>query len=173
VNAGVIYGRPLSLSRRTSVSFNTGSAIAVNDRLDTPDADRRVRAHITGSAQIVHELGRTWTASATYTRGFRTRDGIADLFFTDAITTRFGGLFSRRLSFASAASWASSSLQNDLAGGRHWGMAASAQTTYAISRWLGAYARYVYYRHRYGDNVALDDRFSRNIDRQGVRPQSL
>jgi hypothetical protein len=69
VQAGINYGRPLSISRRTSFSFSTGSAIAVRDDLSNPDAAPATTARLTGNASLTHELGRTWTARATYRRG--------------------------------------------------------------------------------------------------------
>jgi hypothetical protein len=167
VNAGVDYSRALSFSRRTSFSFGTGSAIAVSERVTGDEGGRRARAHLTGHAALVHELGRTWTTSLSYTRGFRTRDGLDQLYFSDAVTAHIGGLVNRRLSLAAQASWANSS--REFGGGNHAGKSASAQATYALGQFLAFYASYVYYQYRFDEQVPLDARLPRALDRQGVR----
>ena len=59
---GVDYRKPLSRSRRTFLRLNTGSVITNQvdtNQVDTDQVDdRHVRA--TGSAMLVHQMGRTW-----------------------------------------------------------------------------------------------------------------
>jgi hypothetical protein len=171
IDAGVNYARALSFSRRTTLSFGTGSAIAVSEPLDPAsggDREGRTRVRLTGRASLVHELGRTWTAQLTYARGFRNHDGFDELFFTDAVDAGVGGLISRRLSFAAGASWADSSIEYRSQGGRE-GRSASAQLQYGLNRLMALYASYSYYHYRYSSNVPLDERFPRQLDRHGVR----
>jgi hypothetical protein len=166
VDAGINYGRAISFSRRTSFSFGTGSAVTVSERSALPDGDPRTRIRLTGNAALRHEIGRTWSAQITYSRGFRTQDGFDGLYFTDAINAGIGGLITRRLSFAAAAAWADSSIDNR---GGHRGQSASAQLHYALTSFAALYARYAYYHYRYTDNVPLDPRVPRRVDRHGVR----
>ncbi len=168
INGGVNYGRALSFSRRTSLSFTTGSAVAVIDRDDGTSNDRRTRAFLTGNAALTHELGRTWTATLSYTRALRTWDEFRQLYFTQAVNAQVGGLLSRRMSLTGGASWADSSLQNQ-GGGTHRGYSASVRTQYALSRFLALYAQYVYYHYRFSDVIVIDARIPRELDRQGVR----
>ena len=170
VDAGVNYSRALSFSRRTSLSFGTGSAIAVSEPLDESDgqtAERRTRVRLTGQASLVHEMGRTWTANLTYSRGFRNHDGFNDLFFTDAVEAGLEGLVTRRLSFSAGTSWANSSSEYRSGGQR--GQSASAQLQYALTSFAAVYTRYIYYHYRYSDDIPLDERFPRQLDRHGVR----
>lgn len=171
VDVGVNYSRALSFSRRTSVSFGTGSAIAVSEPLDPATNERsngRTLVRLIGRASLVHEIGRTWTAQLTYGRGFRNHDGFDQLYFTDAVDASIGGLISRRLSLSAGASWANSSLEDRSRGGRN-GVSSSAQLQYGLTQFVAVYARYIYYHYRYSDNVTLDERFPRQLDRQGVR----
>lgn len=168
VNAGVNYSRALSFSRRTFFGFGTGSAIAVNDRVDIPDSDPRTRVRLTGNAALVHQMGRTWAAQIAYSRGFRTRDGFDGLYFTDAVRASLGGLVTRRLSFNAAAFWADSSIDGQ-GGGNHKGYSANAQAQYGLSRFAALYARYAYYHYSYSDTVQIDPRLPRQLDRHGVR----
>jgi hypothetical protein len=171
VTAGVSYSRALSFSRRTSVSLATGSALGVRDSVvETERVDhRRTVGRLTGNASLVHELGRTWTAQARYARGFVFREDFADQFyFVDSVTMSIGGLPHRRLSVAAGAVWATSTLER--AGrNRSSRLSSSAQATFALNRYLAAYARYVYYAYDYGADVPLDPRLPRKLDRQGVR----
>lgn len=168
VNAGINYGRALSFSRRTSLSFSTGSAIATTERIDVPGADKHTRIYLVGDAALTHELGRTWTASVSYTRGLRTMDGLDDLYFTQAVRGVLGGLVSRRLSVSSTISWADSTLENQ-GGGRHRGYAAGANAQYALTRALALYTSYTYFHYRFNDGVVIDRRLPRQLDRHGVR----
>ena len=168
VDAGVNYSRALSFSRRTTFSFSTGSAIAVNERIDVPGVDPRTRVRLTGNASLVHELGRTWTARAAYSRGFRTRDGFDALYFTDAVHGSLDGLITRRLSFSAAAAWADSSIDTGTAGG-HRGTSARAIAQYALTSYAALYTQYVYYRYRFSGNIVLDPRLPGRLERQVVR----
>jgi hypothetical protein len=103
-----------------------------------------------------------------YSRGFRTRDGFGDLYFTDALSANFGGQVNRRLSFSSVASWANSTLESNVGGG-YGGQSASAQATYALNQLLAVYARYIYFHYRFDERILLDERFPRQLDRHGVR----
>lgn len=168
VNAGVDYSRALSFSRRTSLSFGTGSAIVVTENLQVPDAKPLTRFHLLGNAGLVHEMGRTWTAQLSYTRGLVSRDGFGELYFTDAVTATVAGLVSRRLSLSGTGIWSVSTLDRP-GQNRYDRTSASAQATYALTRYLGLYTRYVYYHYEYGNDIPLDPRFARGLDRQGVR----
>jgi hypothetical protein len=168
VDAGVSYSRALSLSRRTYFSFGSGSAVAMNDRIDVPGSDPRTRVRLTGNAALTHQMGRTWTAQINYSRGFRTRDGFDGLYFTDAVNADIGGLVSRRFSLQAGAAWAGSSIDGAVSG-RHRGVSAHTVARYALSSWAALYARYVYYKYRFSDGVHLDPRLPRQLDRQVVR----
>jgi hypothetical protein len=169
VIASVNYSRALSFSRRTSFTFGSGSAIAVSDRVeDAPDGEPRTLPRLTANVALIHEMGRTWTAQVGYVRGFRTRDGFDDLYFTDGVSTQVGGLVTRRLSFSAAGQWSTSSLARERRTGNR-GVAASSRATYGLSRYLGLFASYVYYKYRYDEEVRLDPRLPRALDRQGVR----
>jgi hypothetical protein len=131
------------------------------------DGQRRTSVRLTGHAALVHHLGRTWTASLQYSRGFRTQDGLDQLYFTDAVTAGIGGLVSRRLSLSANANWATSSLE--YGSGGHAGTSASAEANYALNRFLALYAHYVFYKYAYDDLIQLDARIPRELDRHGVR----
>ena len=168
INAGVSYSRALSFSRRTSLHFASGSTYVASERLSDPNVDPRSRFRITGNASLVHELGRTWTASALYRRGLIFREGFEEPFSSDSASARIAGLVTRRLSFSAQGSWALSKLQR---GGRtgHRAFAGSANSTYALSQYFALFAQYIYYDYTFEEDVPLDPLFPRALTRQGVR----
>ena len=93
LDAGVDFARALSLSRRTTLAFDTGVA-AVADQLDT-------YYRLVGNARLVHELGRTWNATAVYARELGVLQRIARPIFSNAFTVGVGGLANRRVQFQS------------------------------------------------------------------------
>jgi hypothetical protein len=168
VQAGIDYGRPLSFSRRTSLSFSTGSTIAVREDLSSPESDPTVRARLTGAASLVHELGRTWTARTSYQRGLVFREGFDDYFFRDALATGIDGLVTRRLAVSAGATW-SFARQDRPGSNRQTVFSASAQATYGLGPYLGLFARYLYYEYDIGDDIPLDSRIPRALERHAVR----
>lgn len=166
VNAGLSYSRALSFSRRTSLSFSTGSAVAVSE--DILESESRMRVRLTGNLSLVHELGRTWTAQVVYNRGFTFHEGFNEPFFSDRVTAGIGGLVTRRLSLSADSAWVLSELNG---GGRtgQTGFTGNARGTYALNRYLALFAQYLYYSYEFEGDVPLDPRFPRALDRQGIR----
>lgn len=169
INAGVSYSRALSISRRTSFSFSTGSSVVRNDPLD-PTRDAQARFRMNGSAALTHEIGRSWTAFASYQRRFVFREAFAEPFSTDGVSVGVGGLITRKLEFSARAGWSLSAV-GDGQRNQHKASVAVAQARYGLTRYLAAYARYVYYRYRIGEDVVFADDLDlpRSLDRNGVR----
>ena len=170
IRAGVDYSRALSFSRRTYLSFSTGSAMAMHEAI-TPEAagnGSRNSFRLTGMAALTHEMGRTWTARASYFRGFVYREAFAEPYFTDSAAATVNGLITRRLSFSATAAWAFSKLDRPGSAG-HTAFSATANSTFALNRYLALFARYVYYEYQFDDEVPLDSRFPRALERNGVR----
>ena len=95
---GVDYRKPLSRSRRTFLQFNTGSVITNQVEPDQVATDQGDERHIraTGSAMLVHQMGRTWNTRAQYRRQVGYLEGFARPVFTDTATFAVGGLLTRR-----------------------------------------------------------------------------
>jgi hypothetical protein len=166
---GVDYGRQLSFSRRTRVSFSTGSGFLMGVRTAAGDQLRGL-LRVTGSAQIVHEIGRTWTARAAYRRGFQFREGFLDPFLTDGVTVSLNGLIARRVDFNANASYVNASRRGNLGGYDATG--ASVQLRYGLTRNLGVYARYNFYDYHFADLAdvsTVDELFYPQGQRNGVR----
>src|SRR5262249_29664257 len=61
VDAGLDFLKPLSLTRRTSLSFSFGPSMI--------DQNGSRQYRVVGDAVLNHEIGRTWVARASYHRG--------------------------------------------------------------------------------------------------------
>jgi hypothetical protein len=159
IDAGVDYNRTLSISRRTTLSFGTGSsAITVNDRL---------RFMAVGDAALNHEIGRSWNARASYGRHVRFDEAWAEPVLTDSINGLLGGLLSRRLNVSLTARAARGDV--GLRGTeRPVSYHAGARFQYALTRFMNCGLTYSYYHHRL-DETALVPDVLRAADRQSIR----
>lgn len=119
IDVGIDYNRPLSLSRRTIVTFSVGSTLmrrplvdpnGLGDLfLDAPDStigtSQSLQYAVTGNASLSHRIARTWTAQADYDRGVLFYEGIAQPVLSDAIRASLEGQLSRRMSFSASAGY--------------------------------------------------------------------
>jgi hypothetical protein len=160
IDAGVDYGRALSFSRRTSVSFGTGSsATSVDDRM-------YVRA--TGSARLNHEIGRTWTASATYARGVTVNESWQEPVFSDSVAGGVGGLITRRLQFQSSVSTSMGTVGVPSNRQRFDSTYGTLALSYAVSRFINTSVTYMYYHHQFDQAIVLPGSAPRTADRQSI-----
>jgi hypothetical protein len=167
IDAGVDYSRALSVSRRTNFSFSTGSALFYAS--DVEIAGRQgLHYALTGSANLTHEMGRTWTASLAVRRSVDYHEGFADPFIAQSASASLAGMISRRLSSSTSLSYSTGSV--GVGAGRNFGSGVfTSGLQYAISRYLAAMADYVYYQYRFDAAVAVDPRFPRSLSRNGLR----
>lgn len=162
-SGGIDYRRPLSLSgRRTTFTITPGWAI---DR-----RDGGFRLHATGSATVNHEIGRTWTAKASYRRGFRFADGFDAEMLANTATVSVDGLLSRRVSLGFGGQFVISADNRDQQSSRDYqAYSASSRVSYALTRNMSTYVQYIYYSYQFGNSVVLPASIGRRLDRQGVR----
>jgi hypothetical protein len=168
IDAGVDYSRALSVSRRTSFSFSTGSALFYASNTEIAGRQQGLHYALTGNANLGHEMGRTWTASLAVRRSVDYHEGFADPFIAQSASANLVGLLSRRLSFMSTVAFSQGTV--GVGNGRDFstGMA-GAGLQYGITRYLAATANYMYYRYRFDPLVAVDPRFPRSLSRNGVQ----
>jgi hypothetical protein len=167
IDAGVDYSRAISLSRRTMFSFSTGSAMQASEQIGA-SSDPRTRFHFIGAARLVHEIGRTWTATAAYRRSLNLREDFEQPLLTDAVTATVGGLVSRRLTMTIAAGWVNAA-GTDTGRTAYQALTASTQAQYALSRFFAVFARYFYYDYEIRDLTALQPGLPPSAQRNGVR----
>ena len=167
IDAGVDYSRAISLSRRTSLAFSTGSAVQMADstQLARPT---RTQFHFIGSARLQHEIGRTWTAAASYRRALNVREGFDQPLMTDAVAATLGGLISRRLEMTINAGFVDASGTIDTRTA-YQAFSASTNLQYALNRGVAIFARYFYYDYEFSDQAALESGLAVAAQRNGVR----
>jgi hypothetical protein len=162
LDVGLDYSRALSFSRRTTLSFGTGTT-ALTDGQTTS-------YHATGNAQLNHEIGRTWRATISYDRSFQFVGTLLEPVFYDAADATVGGLVNRRVRVQTSARASlgkmgrgSNSVDNDY--DTYQGIATVA---IALTRYLDLGVDYTIYRYRFGSAAVLPIGVPRDVERQSI-----
>jgi hypothetical protein len=160
VDAGIDYAGSLSLSRRTTLSFSTGSS-AFRDRHQT-------HFRIIGGAQLDREIGRSWRGVLAYARYGYYADRLGEVVFSDAVNLSVGGLITRRVSLHTGIG--ASYGRVGLADGNNRARAVYgfAGLSTALGRYVALGGNYTYYLHSFGAEVSLPGGIPREIDRQSI-----
>ena len=162
IDTGVDYNKTLSFSRRTSLSFSTGGT-ATHYQNDT---------YITaiGSANLTHEIGRTWTFRAGYNRDVDFVETFAAApFVYDSATVTLDGLLDRRWSFHAAGG---ASLGNLGFGSSSNGFDTYYATTgvnRALNRHFSLGIDYSFYRYNFAQTSLLPNGYNSDFSRSNVR----
>jgi hypothetical protein len=162
IDIGIDYRRPLSQTRRTFVSFNTGSTVA-----ESEIGGRRMQA--IGSASLVHYIKRTWTALVEYRRRLHYVEGFDRPLFGDAVTTGFNGLLSRQMELVVRASYTNGSVGVRANAPRFESYTASARVRRALSRRLAGYAEALFFHYAFDDAALRPPGIPQTFDRVAVR----
>jgi hypothetical protein len=148
INFGVDYSKPLSISRRTELAFSTGTA-AVRDR-ETQQNDYQ----LVGSASLSHEFGRTWNATASYSRQVRYVEQVSEPLIAHAMGATVSGSLSRRVEVKSGIS-ASTGRIGTGSGNGFDSYYASTQVSVGINRHFGLGGDYGYSKLAATDLILL------------------
>lgn len=152
VNAGVDFRRTLSLSRRTTVAFNSGTVMF------SEGGSRYYE--LVGMAELRREIGRTWFSSVGYTRDLTFVTVFQRPTFTESIKGTLTGLVSRRVSVSSVASVSRGKIGvSDDANGYSVYQAGGGLTV-GLVRSLGLSTHYSYFRYRFDQATGLPGAFS-------------
>jgi hypothetical protein len=160
-NLGGDYGRPLSTSRRTFVSFSGGTAA-----LESRDS---FRVFVTADARLSHELGRSWTGRVRYHRGITFVDEIAAPLLFQGLNADLNGLLSRRIDVGGTASLRQGTAGVSRAPSNYHVYGAVGRIRLALSRRAAVYAEYLFYHYRFGASVPLAASLPYYFDQQTVR----
>lgn len=161
IDAGIDFDRALSFSRRTRLSFGTGST-ALKDFNET-------RYHITGNARLTHDIGRTWQVALAYNRGGEFVETLREPLFSDSVNFGLGGLVSRRVQFHSNAGAAFGQVgfgELDRGFRNYYG---TSGVSFALNRHMALVVDYFLYRYTFDDTVALQPGMPPQLTRQSVR----
>ena len=160
IDIGLDYNRPLSFSRRTTLSFSSGSSLIPQD------GTRRYR--VTGEASLQHQIGRTWAAGLEYRRALRFIEAFPKPFFSDAIAARLKGNLSRRVEFAVSGGYSAGEIGLAAEGGAFGTYTASALLGVALTRHCALASEYLYYDYSFGQQPVAAA-FPARLNRQTAR----
>jgi hypothetical protein len=158
---GINYDRPLSVSRRTKVSFGFGSA--------TLDDGARTYFNVRGHASLNHEISRTWNASLSYRRGFSFIPGLLEPAFADSFGFDVGGGMSRRLFVDGSGGYSKGDVGLGEIGRGYDSYVARGRAQYLLWPWLSAYGEYFFYHYRFTDVAAIPSTLASRLNRRGAR----
>lgn len=169
IDVGVNYGRALSVTRNTYLSFGTGSAL-VTPTDASGSSGGNIHAHLTGNATLTHEMGRSWRAQVGYTRAVRFIQEFADPLLSDSTSGSLAGFLGPRLDLSIVGAYSSGSNAASRAEGRVYdSYTGSGQLRFALTRYLSAYTEYLYYHYQFHNGVVLLRDLPSAFDRQDVR----
>lgn len=160
VDLGIDYRKALSKFRNTTVAFTTGSAIV--------KGERQGQYRILADARLVRLIGRTWTTTFDYNRGFEFMNAFGGFVAADTITTSVGGFLSRSLEASASTSYTMGSLATP-GGGDVTTTSAAVRVEYGFTRSIAVDAQYNYYAHDLGGVAASATPLAPALSRQRVR----
>ena len=169
VDGGVDYSRTFRLgNQRTQLSFSTGTTMFTRQELDSTGVENdRFTVQFIGSANLFHQLSRTWSTQATYRRSVRFLDGFEEPALADTVSASLGGYLNERFDLVFLASYSSGAIGTHT---RNYDTAlASARLQYALFANLAAFAQYFFYHYTFDESVDLPLGYLPGQDRQGVR----
>lgn len=160
IDAGVDYGRSLSFSRRSTLSFGTGTTMV--------SADGKRQFRLTGGARFNHEIGRTWNAYVNYGRQVSLQERFLDPVISDGVSTGIGGLISRRLTFNAAVGGVVGSVGAEEEAPGFDTVNGSASLSLAVTRFVNVGVTYAYYHHQFDHGAVLPGFIEPQMDRQSI-----
>ncbi|MBA2355197.1 MAG: hypothetical protein H0V80_11080 [Acidobacteria bacterium] len=168
IDVGVDYSRALTIARRTSFSFGTGSNITRRSGQALGGPAPAV-FNVTGFATLNRAFLRTWNTGLNYGRATSYVEGFNEFGVFDSASAFVGGLFTDRLDGSAGLQYVHGRLGG---GGRDElsTLGAGAQLRYGISSNLAAFVSYTYARFGLPDNPQLQaSTLAFRPERQGVR----
>ena len=167
IDVGLDYNRPLSSSRRTFLSFGSGSAMS-SGRTGQRDYS------ITGNANLSHGFGRTGHVTLAYDRSLRMLEGFSTPVFTDNVLMSLVGNVAPRVALTTSAGYsvglARTAETDTMAtdnGLRAW--TATGRVNILLNKRSTLYAEYQRYQYNIGQSVHLLARIPNDQDRQTLR----
>jgi hypothetical protein len=160
IDVGVDYDRSLSLTRRTALSFSTGSVV-LSDR-------NQYRFHFNGRAALRHDMGRTWRTSLAYHRGAEFVGTLRAPVLADSVSAGLNGFLGRQV----RAHGTVGASRGDIGLGQDNGFAsyyASAGVTIGLTQYLGLDVRYAFLRADFDAPALLVPGLAAHFDRQSLR----
>ena len=173
IDVGIDLQKSLSLTRRTTFSFTTGTTFIKATPVNSTVAVGATKEfNVLGHASLTHYIGQTWSAAATYDRGVQMLDAVLVPYFVDGLTAAIGGNLGQRSTLAFSTSWISGAPLGLNSSTKDRALIESAWFQRSLGRRLTAYAQYTLYGQRFTPTglsaIDLPQRFNRNTARVGL-----
>jgi hypothetical protein len=162
IDVGLDYGDTLTISRRVRVSFGSSTSV-IRFQNDT-------HFRLNGRASISRGLRRTWSASASYVRDSEYTAGFVAPLLTDSANGWFGGLLNPRTRWGVGGVFSHGTVGFDTSGS-FYTYTFTTRLERALSRRMGVFAQYDYYKYQVPQNstqLPLFSMFARNMVTGGL-----
>lgn len=162
IDMGVDYRDTLAFARRTALSFGSStSALRIDDE---------THYRVNGSAVLSRGFRRTWSTSLGYARDTSFIAGFRAPVLSDSVNAAVGGLLSRRVRWKTGVGYSRGTVGFGTAN-TFSTYSGATRLELALTRRLGVYGQYAYYRYRVpaGSTAAeLVPRFARQAATAGL-----
>ena len=161
IDVGVGYNRTLFSSSRTSVGFTSGTS--------TVSTAQGSQFMVTGSARLMRQVSRLWTAQLLYDRGVQVPDGTFTPFFSDTFTGNISGYFNRRVMLRAFPSYARGTAGIGAQANPYDSLASTTRLEVGLGRRVAVYVEHFYYRYAFANNTDLPPGLAGGQNRNGAR----
>jgi hypothetical protein len=174
LDIGLNYSRGLSVTRKTTITFNSGSSIVPQEPQPVAQGENAslpgMSFVMSGGAALTHRMGRTWSARIEGTRGVEMLEGFARPVVANRLATNLAGNWSRWVSFSSVTGFTTGTVGvGGDAGTKYETWNASVALQIAVSRRCAIAAQYSAFSNRFGDEVLLPTGVTSTLQRQVLR----
>ena len=156
VDLGVDYSRPLSLSKRTTLAFYSGSSMV--------PSEGGTHVHLSGGASLTREIRRSWSARLDYGRALQLVETHDEPLLIDSLSLQIGGQVINRLNLGVSTSLTQGQAGFGAGDRSYATYLAAARARWSMSRTLTVYADSSFYRHNFGAAVEIAPRLERHMD---------
>jgi len=146
IDAGVDFGKAVSLTRRTSMTFAAGVS-GIENYGD-------VNYYFTGNVNVTHELGRSWTVFAEARRAANFYQTFGDPVVSTSVTGGISGLLHRRVQVGAQGGWSRGIVGIASIVPEFDSWTAGASMRYAIARSAGLSVTYSIFHYVFDENGA-------------------
>ena len=159
IDAGFGYRRPLSFSRRTTITANSGTALVTYGGGNS--------FTFVGNASLTHQLTQRTALSLSYYRDVSMWAGATRPYVSDAMSSSLSGVLTKDLGYAFGGSYSLGRSMIDINNG--FSLASgSGSLRYQLTRYVPFFVEYFYYNYRFERSVGLQDGFPLLTQRQGL-----
>jgi hypothetical protein len=145
---GIDVNRTLTSTRRTSLSFTTGSSLM--------QTDTGVSFVPAGSATLTHRLSKSWQTAIRFDRGLQVADLVPKPFVANNSSLVMDGFLGRRASVRVRGGYSFGNFDLDgSSSSAYESYVAEARAAMALGRHFQVYMEHLYYKYRFPDGLTL------------------